>query len=77
MVGREGGVVCRGGGGVVGGLGGGMVGGDIVIVGGALIGHLSHVSVDIISVVVDMLDSAVRKVDRVGSLPSSCAIVRL
>merc|ERR1712243_425396 len=43
----------------------------------ALIGHLSHVSVNIVGVVVDMLDAAIRKVDRVGSLPSSRAIVRL
>ena len=43
----------------------------------ALIGHLSHVSVNIVGVVVDVLDSAIRKVDRVGSLPSSSAIVRL
>ena len=43
----------------------------------ALIGHLSHVSVNIVGVVIDVLDSAIRKVDRVGSLPSSSAIVRL
>ena len=43
----------------------------------ALVGHLSHVSVNIVGVVVDMLDAAVRKVDRVGTLPGSSAIVRL
>ena len=43
----------------------------------ALVGHLSHVSVNIVGVVVDMLDAAVRKVYRVGSLPGSSAIVRL
>merc|ERR1719500_1709431 len=43
----------------------------------ALVGHLSHVSVNVVGVVVDVLDAAVRKVDRVGSLPSSSAIVRL
>merc|ERR1711970_580900 len=43
----------------------------------ALVGHLSHVSVNIVGVVVDMLDTAVRKVDRVGALPGSSAIVRL
>ena len=43
----------------------------------ALVGHLSHVSVNIVGVVVDVLDSAIRKVDRVGSLPGSRAIVRL
>ena len=43
----------------------------------ALVGHLSHVSVNIVGVVVDVLDAAVRKVDRVGSLPSSSAIVCL
>ena len=67
MVGREGGVVCRGGGGVVGRLGGRMVGGDIVIVGGALIGHLSHVTIDMVSGIMDVLGSTVRQGDRVGS----------
>ena len=67
MVGGEGGVVCRGGRGVVGRLGGRMVGGDIVIVGGALIGHLSHVTIDMVSGIVDMLGSTVRQGDRVGS----------
>merc|ERR1719500_1926742 len=43
----------------------------------ALVGHLSHVSVNIVGVVVDVLDAAIRKVDRVGSLPSSSAIVGL
>ena len=59
MVGREGGVV--------GGLGGRMVGGDIVIVGGALIGHLSHVTIDMVSGIVNMLGSTIRQGDRVGS----------
>merc|ERR1719234_2731576 len=43
----------------------------------AIVGHLSHVSVNIVCVVVDMLDAAVREVDRVGALPGSSAIVRL
>merc|ERR1711990_857700 len=43
----------------------------------ALVGHLSHVSVNIVGVVVDVLDTAVRKVDRVGALPGSSAIVSL
>merc|ERR1719500_99092 len=43
----------------------------------ALVGYLSHVSVNIVGVVVDVLDAAIRKVDRVGSLPSSSAIVCL
>merc|ERR1712106_725396 len=43
----------------------------------ALVGHLSHVSVNIVGVVVDVLDTAVRKVDRVGALSGSSAIVRL
>merc|ERR1711887_138713 len=43
----------------------------------ALVGHLSHVSVNIVGVVVDMLDTAIRKVDRVGALPCSSAIVSL
>ena len=66
MVGREGGVVCRGGGGVVDGLGGRMVGGDIVIVGGALIGHLSHVTIDMVSGIMDVLGSTVRQGNGVG-----------
>jgi len=48
---------------VVGRLGGRMVGGDIVIVGGALIGHLSHVTIDMVSGIVDMLGSTVRQGD--------------
>ena len=67
MVGREGGVVCWGGGGVVGGLGGRMVGGDIVIVSGALVGHLSHITIDVVSGIMDMLGSTVRQSNRVGS----------
>ena len=43
----------------------------------ALVGHLSHISVNIVGVVVDVLDTAVRKVDGVGALPGSSAIVRL
>ena len=66
MVGREGGVVCRRGGGVVCGLGGRMVGGDIVIVGGALVGHLSHVTIHMVSGIMDMLGSTVRQGNGVG-----------
>merc|ERR1711990_837516 len=43
----------------------------------ALVGHLSHISVNIVGVGVDVLDTAVRKVDRVGALPGSSAIVSL
>merc|ERR1719228_825884 len=43
----------------------------------AIIGDLGDISSDVISMVVDMLDPAVRKVDGVVSLPSSCSIVRL
>jgi len=44
---------------------------------GAIIGHLSHVSLDIISMVVDMLDPAVRKSHRVGAILVGKAIARL
>ena len=67
MIGGEGGVVCRWGGGVVGRLGGRMVGGDIVIVSGALVGHLSHVTIDMVSGIMDVLGSTVRQSDRIGS----------
>ena len=43
----------------------------------ALVGHLSHVSVNIVGVVVDVLDPSVGQVDGVVSLPGSGAIVRL
>ena len=67
MVGGKGGMVCRWGRGMVGRLGGRMVGGDIVIVGSALIGHLGHVTIHMVSGIVNMLGSTVRQGDRVGS----------
>merc|ERR1719500_2469537 len=50
---------------------------DLRVDSSALVGHLSHISVNIVGVVVDVLDAAVRKINRVGSLPSSSAIVCL
>ena len=41
------------------------------------VGHLLHVSEDVVSVVVDGLDPAVGEVDRVGSLNHTVAIVGL
>ena len=43
----------------------------------ALVGHLSHVSVNIVGVVVDVLDAAVGKVDRVGAVPHTGAVIGL
>jgi len=43
----------------------------------AVIGDLGDVAFSIVGSVVDVLDTAVRKVDRVASLPGSGAIVRL
>merc|ERR1719309_104075 len=42
----------------------------------AIIGDLGNISSEVIRVIVDMLDPAVRKVDAVVSLPGSCPIVR-
>merc|ERR1711982_125816 len=43
----------------------------------SIIGDLRDVSGDIIGMIVDMLDTAVGKVDAVVSLPSSSSIIRL
>ena len=43
----------------------------------AVIGDLGDVAFSIVGSVVDMLDTAIRKVDRVASLPGSGAIIRL
>merc|ERR1711942_453995 len=42
----------------------------------AIIDNLSDISIKVISMVVDMLDTAIRKVDRVGSHPGSSSIIR-
>ena len=42
-----------------------------------VIGHISHIAVVVVCVVVDMLCPAVREQHRVGSLSHPCAIVRL
>ena len=43
----------------------------------AIVGDLGDVSIDVVGVVVDMLDPAVRQTDRVVALSGSSAIVRL
>ena len=43
----------------------------------SVVGDLGDVSLSVVGPVVDVLDAAVRKVDRVASLPGSSAIVRL
>merc|ERR1719234_2298865 len=43
----------------------------------AFVCHLSNISLKVIGVVVDMLDPAIWKVDRVMSLPASCSIAML
>ena len=43
----------------------------------AIVGDLGDVSIDVVGVVVDMLDPAVRQTDRVVALPGGSAIVRL
>ena len=45
--------------------------------GSAIVGHLSDVSINIVGVVVDMLDTAVREVDGVGALSGRSAVVSL
>ena len=42
-----------------------------------IIGHISHIAVVVVGVVVDMLCPAVRQQHRVGSLSHSCTVVRL
>ena len=67
MIGGKRGVVCRWGGSVVGRLGRRVVGSHLLVVGGALVGHLSHVTIDMVSGIMDVLGSTVRQGDRVGS----------
>ena len=43
----------------------------------AIVGHLSDVSINVVGVVVDMLDTAVREVDGVGALSGRSAVVSL
>ena len=43
----------------------------------AIVGDLGDVSIDVVGVVVDMLDPAIRQTDRVVALPGGSAIVRL
>merc|ERR1719237_1004464 len=52
--------------------------GDSLRVGSsARVGDLSDVTIDVVGMVVDSLDTAIRKVDRVGSLNNTGAIVAL
>merc|ERR1719361_2591843 len=61
------------------GMGNSMVGNrDSLRVGSsARVGDLSDVTINVVGVVVDSLDTAVRKIDRVGSLNNTGAIVAL
>ena len=43
----------------------------------AIVGDLGDVSIDVVGVIVDMLDPAIRQTDRVVALPGGSAIVRL
>ena len=45
--------------------------------GSSIVGHLSDVSLSIVGAVVDVLDTAVREVDRVGALSGSSAVISL
>merc|ERR1712098_203874 len=42
-----------------------------------VVGHISNIAINIVGVVVDSLDAAVREVDRVGAIHNTSAIVRL
>merc|ERR1712002_860003 len=47
------------------------------VLGLSRVGHLSYITVDVISVVVDSLDSAIRKVNGVRSLDQTSAVIGL
>merc|ERR1719350_1114744 len=53
------------------------VGNSVCIGGNTIIGHISNITIIIIGVVVDMLDTAIRKVDRVGSFNNTGTIIGL
>merc|ERR1719369_581935 len=42
----------------------------------SLIGHISNISIIVISVILDMLDATIRKVDRVRSINYPSSIIR-
>merc|ERR1719244_420355 len=42
-----------------------------------IVGHISNIAIDIIGVVVDSLDAAVREADRVGAIHNTSAIIGL
>ena len=42
----------------------------------SLIGHISNISIIVISVILDMLDATIRKVDRVRSINNTSSIIR-
>merc|ERR1719431_2490343 len=50
---------------------------DVRVSGGAVVGDLGDVACGIVGVVVDVLDPAVGKVDGVGAVPHTGAVVRL
>ena len=61
MIGGKRGVVCRWGGSVVCRLGRRVVGSHLLVVGGALVGHLGDVPVHVVSCVMHVLRPAVRQ----------------
>lgn len=58
-------------------VGGSRVRDSIRVSCGAVVGHLCHVTVDGVGVVVDMLRPAIRQVDRVGTLGVARTVTRL
>ena len=53
------------------------VGNSVSISSNTIIGHISNITIIIIGMVVDMLDTAIGKVDRVGSLDNTGTIIGL
>ena len=67
-------------GGVVGGswvVGGSVGDGGRVVVGLSAVGHIGNITVVVVGVVGDSLDSAVGKVDRVGSSNNTISVILL
>jgi len=55
----------------------GSIGRGIRIGSSAIISHLGHITIVVINLVVDMLDPAIRKSNRVGALSTACSITGL
>ena len=75
-VGNHGGGVVSRGGGVVSGGGVGNNGGSSVV-GLSLVGHISNIAIIVVGVVLDVLDPAVGKVDRVLAINNTGTIIVL